>query len=486
MLPRFLILVLASLTLLQARELKVLTYNIRYDAKSDTGDRDWQHRKPVVAKLLTDYEIIGLQEALAHQITELKVSLKNYQVVGVGRQDGKSAGEHTPILFDSTKWRLDPDQHGTFWLSDTPNKPASTSWGNQIPRICTWARLIDPSGAAVYVYNTHWDHRSQDSREKAAHQLITKLQQRRYIDEPAIVMGDLNADTNNPAVKLLLDSTDWRKRNHLLDHANQGSTLTRWKPELAEGQRIDHIFCSPFLPVTHSAIIQNGDDFPGSDHHPVELIATWISQDRKELLDTHYIRETVLGKEHGGGEGFIVRWQKPAYVKLIGGSKKQREIATSVIQELNQALNGTFMRYTITEENHPNTLKVFIDHSSKLKELGKSENVDVHDNIDGFASITWTTQTKVIEHACVFIANDKASGDFLRHVMLEEITQTLGLMGDTSVFPESVTYSRYEDQGSANTLGDCDAKALRLIYGNLLPGDDALTTGIAYARHWEP
>jgi hypothetical protein len=91
-------------------------------------------------------------------------ALPGYAHVGVGRDDGKTAGEYSPIFYNRKTWKLDPKEHGTYWFSDTPGVVASRSWGNSHNRICTWARLIRTAapgkGTAIYVYNTHWDPRS--------------------------------------------------------------------------------------------------------------------------------------------------------------------------------------------------------------------------------------------------------------------------------------------------------------------------------------
>ena len=142
------------------------------------------------------------------------------------------------------------------------------------------------------------------------------------------------------------------------------------------------------------------------------------------------------------------------------------------------------MRYTISKKKRKNELRIYFAKSSKFPELGKKERVDIHDNVDGFAALTWNTASKVIEKAAVFIATEKSSGTFQRHIILEELTQTLGLMGDNSVYPESVTYSRGRDQGKAGTLGAMDIKALKLIYLHLKAGDGALQTGIQFSRYW--
>ena len=154
----------------EEENLNVITYNIRYDARGDKGPRDWSARKDKVAAYLLARKasIIGLQEVLRNQLQDLDKALPNHAHTGVGRDDGKTRGEYSPIFYDRRVWKLDPKEHGTFWMSDTPDVVASRSWGNTHNRICSWTRLIGidgpQKGIAVYIYNTHWDHVSQPSR----------------------------------------------------------------------------------------------------------------------------------------------------------------------------------------------------------------------------------------------------------------------------------------------------------------------------------
>ena len=70
-------------------------------------------------------------------------------------------------------------ESGTFWFSDTPEVVGSKSWGNDIPRICTWAKLRDvKGGAAFWFFNVHLDHRSQPSRERSAALLLERIKAR--------------------------------------------------------------------------------------------------------------------------------------------------------------------------------------------------------------------------------------------------------------------------------------------------------------------
>lgn len=254
--------------------LNIISYNIRNDNAGDQGPKNWPDRRDTITSYLRERKasIIGLQEVKHNQLIDMDKALPDHRHVGVGRDDGKTAGEYSPIFFDHTIWKLDPKEHGTFWLSDTPDTVASRTWGNSHNRICTWARLIGikgpAKGSAIYIYNTHWDHRSQPSRLKSGELMLQRIKARRHQDEPFILMGDLNATTENPAVKQLLAS------GLLTDHGNtQMRSSSQWNATLVPGLRIDHIFTSPSIKQATLEVESNGDDakHAGSDHHPVRL-----------------------------------------------------------------------------------------------------------------------------------------------------------------------------------------------------------------------
>ena len=52
-----------------------------------------------------DLDIIGMQEVLVNQLNYLKSNLKDYDFVGVGREDGKEKGEYAPIFYRKDRFR---------------------------------------------------------------------------------------------------------------------------------------------------------------------------------------------------------------------------------------------------------------------------------------------------------------------------------------------------------------------------------------------
>ena len=151
-----------------------MSFNIRYGTAND-GENRWANRRDMLFALLRteNPDLIGLQEALRFQIDEILAAVPGYAVVGVGRDDGKAAGEMSAILFRTARFHVAAS--GTFWFSDTPEIPGSKTWGNRITRIASWARFVDRDGSAFTHYNLHLDHESQPSREKSTALLLQRI-----------------------------------------------------------------------------------------------------------------------------------------------------------------------------------------------------------------------------------------------------------------------------------------------------------------------
>ncbi len=252
---------------------RVMTFNIRYGTAPD-GDNSWTRRRDLVLEVLrrADADFVGLQEALDFQLDEIQAALPAYALLGVGRDDGARAGEHSSILYRHGRWRV--ESSGTFWLSDTPDVPGSRSWGNRIPRIVTWGRFVErDGGAAVWLFNTHFDHQSQPSRERSAELLAQRIDSRNPRD-PVIVTGDFNAGEDNPAILHLLGARQPTPRlvdtfRVLYPQAREVGTFHGFKGG-SESEKIDHILVEPGIHVIEAAIIRSHREgrYP-SDHYPL-------------------------------------------------------------------------------------------------------------------------------------------------------------------------------------------------------------------------
>ena len=262
--------------------LRVMTFNIRYGSAGD-GENAWDDRKELLLATIRkfDPDLLGTQEVLAMQADFLVENLKDYTLVGVGRDDGKRRGEFSAVLFKSK--RFEPLKSGTFWLSETPQVPGSKSWDSSLPRIATWVKLRDrqAGGREICFLNTHWDHRGNQARLESG-KLI-----RRWLNEntrgmPVIMTGDLNVTETHDGFRALLaiEGNDPRLSDvYRVMHpepAPEEATSHRFSGR-RRGRRIDFILASPEWTGTEATIDHTNRDgrYP-SDHYPVNAVLRYL------------------------------------------------------------------------------------------------------------------------------------------------------------------------------------------------------------------
>ncbi len=259
----------------QGVELNVMSFNIR-NGRANDGENSWKHRKDFAADVIRDakLDVVGLQEAFRFQLDDLRKQLPEFKEVGEGR-DGGTKGEYSAILYRGS--RFIALNSGTFWLSDTP-EVKSRHWGNRYLRICTWVRLKEKeTDQCFYVYNTHFDHQSQNARLKSAELIAQRIQNRQH-KEPFLLTGDFNADEDNPVVLYLKANSTALPKSPitLIDtfrklHPNESAVGTGGGfAGRVDGKKIDYIFVQPNAAVISAKIIRTERDgrYP-SDHSPV-------------------------------------------------------------------------------------------------------------------------------------------------------------------------------------------------------------------------
>lgn len=262
-----LLLLLAPMAFAQV-DLNVATYNLRYDNPGD-GKNIWPDRRDALRALVRyhEFDLWGTQEGLANQLTDLD-TLGDYARVGVGRDDGQHAGEHSAIFYRSARFAL--EDHGDFWLSATPEQP-SLGWDARCcKRIATWARLRDkPSGRAFVVLNAHFDHEGVVARRESAHLLLRRARALAGT-LPLIVMGDLNSTPDSEAYATIGAALRDARTVSQMPPYGPVATFNDFDIAKPARERIDYIFLSPQWQVLRYAVLTDSVDarYP-SDHFPV-------------------------------------------------------------------------------------------------------------------------------------------------------------------------------------------------------------------------
>lgn len=284
---------------LQAETMVVATFNIRNANGGDSiNGNGWGQRCPYIAQLVQfhGFEIFGTQEGKYHQLQDLKAAMPGYDYIGVGRDDGKQAGEFSAIFYKTDRFEV--LEHGDFWLSpetDHPNK----GWDAALPRICTWGKFKEKNSGFEFIYfNLHMDHIGVQARSESAKLILQKVkEQPSHI--PVILSGDFNVDQTNESYALLNNSGVMRDAYEMADlRYVPNGTFNGFHPDRMTTSRIDHIFLSDDFqvlkygiltdtyrtPVKESAEKEKNGNFPKevsmqkyearmpSDHFPVMIV----------------------------------------------------------------------------------------------------------------------------------------------------------------------------------------------------------------------
>jgi len=249
-----------------AQEMKVISFNIRYNSYNNIdGENGWPNRRDAVAKMINEEHpaAIGLQEALIDQLEYLDKALPAYQRVGVGRDDGKEAGEFMAVYYDTERLELLDVQ--TWWLSETPEEP-SLGWDAACRRTVTVTHFRDKQKEQEFFYlNTHLDHVGKTARDEGARLIASLVPD----GMPVIVGGDMNSTIEDEIFHHFFE-VGLEAARDLTPNTSHRETYNAFGK--GEGSLIDHFFVRD-MKIKEFRTLDSDYGVPYiSDHYPIEII----------------------------------------------------------------------------------------------------------------------------------------------------------------------------------------------------------------------
>ena len=118
----------------------------------------------------TEIDILGMQEVLHNQFLDLRSGLPEYDGIGVGRDDGKTAGDVCSI-YSTGKiiWSIGLKH---FLVGRESRQCGHDGWDAVCVRIATWAKFREKSTGKIFMaVNTHFDHIGEEARAKVRYLL---------------------------------------------------------------------------------------------------------------------------------------------------------------------------------------------------------------------------------------------------------------------------------------------------------------------------
>ena len=226
--------------------LRLLSYNIQSGLSttkySHYVTRSWKHLVPVpqrmvnlegIAQVLTDYDIVGLQEVDTG-------SLRSGFVNQVKYLSERSGLGH---LYDQSNRRIGLiSQHSNAVLSRIP--PAKIA-DHKLPGVPGRGVLHvtfgdGPEALHVFIIHMALSRRGRMRQIAFLGELMVDYQN-------VVVMGDLNCRSDSPEMALLL------KTGGLCEPLPGLYTFPSWRPT----RQLDHILVSPSIRIDHMAVLQH-------------------------------------------------------------------------------------------------------------------------------------------------------------------------------------------------------------------------------------
>lgn len=260
-----------------ANSLNIATFNLRMDTPKDSANA-WPNRKEMVKGLIRfhDFDIFGTQEGFKHMLDGV-AELEGYAYIGVGRDNGEEAGEHSAIFYKTGRFEL--LDKGNFWFSETPDVPGKGWDATCCNRICSWGKFRDrESGKLFYFFNSHYDHQGKVARRESSKLLLARIRQIAGPDATVIATGDFNAlPTDEPIVTLASDGllSDAYTLSEQPPYGTEG-THNSFRLDAEMKGRIDYIWVTKGVEVKKYGVLNDMQygRFP-SDHFPVMIQAAF-------------------------------------------------------------------------------------------------------------------------------------------------------------------------------------------------------------------
>lgn len=263
-------------------DVKIMSYNVYV---MGTGKNSPENRAERVVKTIRSEmpDSFGLQEADYAWVTRISEAFPEYAYIGVGRDDGETKGEFSPVFYLKDKYNL--IDSGTFWLSKTPEKP-SRGWDAMMNRICSWAVLEDKETGKRYAhFNAHMDHIGSIARKNSAALIVEKAGL--VGDIPVVVTGDFNCDEGSKPYNTMLNGGFSDSKKIAKDTMDIGSYHNFGMNDVYDGRSpIDYIFVSQgnVWVESYKVLDQKIDGEYSSDHFPVVSKMTLSYEKLEEQL----------------------------------------------------------------------------------------------------------------------------------------------------------------------------------------------------------
>ena len=172
-----------------------------------------------------------------------------------------------------------------------------------------------------------------------------------------------------------------------------------------------------------------------------------------------YFNEIALGFEFGNASEITRKWVTPMKIIVEGSESQVLENALNIIIDELNALSTDGFKISLTEHKDSSNFAVFFGSGVAYANAYPSQEPYISSNRGLFAVFWGGDQNLYSGHMYVDIF--QVEEVFQRHLLREELTQSMGLAMDSRRYPESIFQ---QDWTSVTDFAPIDQELIRLLY----------------------
>jgi len=192
---------------------------------------------------------------------------------------------------------------------------------------------------------------------------------------------------------------------------------------------------------------------------------------RRNLVD--YFQMLTLATEFGPNIPLLKKWTKPMYIYVSGNPKP--ELITelqSIIAELNPLFTDGFEMQLVADSMASN-FHIFLGDKSTYSKMYPATAPLLKENTGLFTY--YINPDFSIASGHIFVETNHTQMRFQKHILREELTQSLGFPNDIQYYRNSVFYDQWSD---VQTYSPLDIEVIRLMYHpQMIPRLSATSVG---------
>ena len=248
-------------------DLRVVSANIRFDNPND-GEHRWDCRKAILVSCIKNFkpDLLGTQEGRGSQLCELASLLPTLNM-SVGHRNWIKERMYPTIFYNPETVVL--HRSGDLWLSETPDKEGSSSFGSAFPRLLSWADVeFLPTGTRLLFVNTHLDHVKPEARLGQVRVLVEEVAKVNAPCRPLLITGDFNEAPDGDVRRALFSGFPSLYDPWILLSRREEGSHHKFNGHNRGNKRIDWIVtdveadaCDIFLDKNHQNGIYPSDHF---------------------------------------------------------------------------------------------------------------------------------------------------------------------------------------------------------------------------------